>query len=42
MMDHGMFILAAYLVTVASVGGLLVVSWTRMRRAERAIEEERR
>ncbi len=34
-MDHGPFILAAYLVTLALVGGLLANSWAWMRRAER-------
>jgi len=41
-MDHGPFIVAAYLVTIAGIGGMLAASWIRMRRAERAIEEERR
>ncbi|MGL6043911.1 MAG: heme exporter protein CcmD [Sandaracinobacteroides sp.] len=35
------FIIAAYAVTIGGLGGLLVWSLIRMRRAERAVEGER-
>jgi heme exporter protein CcmD len=41
-MDHTPFIVAAYAVTLLATGGLLGASWVRMRRAERAIGEDRR
>ncbi len=40
-MDHTPFIAAAYAFTILGTGGLLAVSWIRMRRAERAIDEGR-
>lgn len=41
-MPHLPFIIAAYAVTVAGLGGLLVASLVRMRRAERAAAGEGR
>ncbi len=35
------FIVAAYVVTVAGVGTMLLASWARMRRAERRLESDR-
>lgn len=37
-MNHWPFILAAYAVVTAGVGGLSVVSWLAMRRAEHAAD----
>jgi hypothetical protein len=37
-MNHWPFILAAYAVTVIGVGGLSLLSWLAMRRAERAVD----
>ncbi|WP_448579544.1 heme exporter protein CcmD [Thermaurantiacus sp.] len=34
-MTHGPFILGAYLVALFAIGGLVILSWLRMRRAER-------
>jgi heme exporter protein CcmD len=34
-MTHGPFILGAYLVAFLAIGGLVILSWLRMRRAER-------
>lgn len=39
-MPHLPFIVAAYAVTLGGVGGLLVWSLLRLRRAERALEGE--
>ncbi len=35
-MTHADFIVPAYLLTIAGLFGLLIVSWVRMRAAERA------
>ncbi|MGQ5701472.1 heme exporter protein CcmD [Sandaracinobacteroides sp. A072] len=35
-LPHLPFILLSYLVTLAGIGGFLLISWRRMRRAERA------
>ena len=40
-MDHAPFIFAAYAVTILGAGGLLITSWVKLRRAERAVDEER-
>lgn len=37
-MNHWPFILAAYAVVVAGVGGISLASWLEMRRAERAAD----
>ena len=37
-MNHWPFILAAYAVVVAGVGGLSLASWLAMRNAERAVD----
>lgn len=37
-MNHWPFILAAYAVVAAGVGGLSLASWLAMRKAERASE----
>jgi heme exporter protein CcmD len=39
-MAHGPFILAAYGITLISLGGFLVATFLRLRRAERAVEDE--
>jgi heme exporter protein CcmD len=39
-MPHLPFIVAAYAVTIGGLGGLLVWSLLRMRRAERAVERD--
>lgn len=41
-MPHLPFIIAAYAVTLGGLGGLLVLSLVRMRRAERAVSGEER
>ena len=41
-MIHAEFIVPAYALTIAGLGGLLLVSWLRMRAAERAAEKLRR
>ncbi|WP_199553890.1 heme exporter protein CcmD [Sandaracinobacteroides hominis] len=41
-MPHLPFIIAAYTFTLVALGGLLVWSLTRMRRAERALEDGER
>ncbi len=41
-MPHLPFIIAAYAVTLGGLGGLLVLSLVRMRRAERAVSGEGR
>ena len=40
-MPHFPFIAAAYGITIALLGGFLIWSLWRMRRAERAVEEKR-
>ena len=40
-MTHGEYIYPAYALTVAGLAGLFVVSWLRMRAAERAADELR-
>lgn len=37
-MNHWPFIIAAYAVFVAGVGGLSLASWRAMRKAERAVD----
>ncbi len=37
-MNHAEFIIPAYALTVAGLVGLLLVSWLRMRAAERAAD----
>lgn len=39
-MPHTPFLVAAYAITLISLFGLLGLSWHRMRRAERALEDE--
>lgn len=34
-MSHWPYIVASYVLTVAGMGGLALVSWVRMRKAER-------
>ena len=34
-MNHTPFIFGAYLIALFAIGGLVVLSWIRMRRAER-------
>jgi heme exporter protein CcmD len=41
-MDQQAFVWAAYAVTLSGLGAMLGLSWRRMRRAERALERERR
>jgi heme exporter protein CcmD len=41
-MNHWPFILAAYGIVAAGMALLIAASWRAMRRAERAIEEQRR
>jgi heme exporter protein CcmD len=41
-MNHWTFVTAAYAVTIAATAGILIQSWTAMRRAERAAEALRR
>ncbi len=41
-MPHLPFLVAAYAVALAGLGGLLAHSLWRLRRAERALEERRR
>ena len=40
-MTHAEFIVPAYVLTIAGLAGLVVVSWVRMRAAERAAERAR-
>jgi hypothetical protein len=40
-MNHWAFVIAAYAVTLAGTGGLLVLSYAGMRRAETAAERLR-
>lgn len=37
-MNHWPFILAAYAIVIAGVGGLSLASWLAMRKAERAAD----
>ncbi len=39
-MPHLPFIVAAYTVTLGGLGALLMLSWRRMKRAERALDGE--
>ena len=41
-MNHAEYIVPAYALTVAGLVGLLVVSWFRMRTAERAADAMRK
>ena len=38
-MNQWAFVIAAYVVTVAGVGGLVIASWLAMRRAEARLDE---
>lgn len=40
-MPHTPFLVAAYVITLVALLSMLGWSWRRMRRAERALEEER-
>ncbi|MFA7439585.1 MAG: heme exporter protein CcmD [Sphingomonadaceae bacterium] len=40
-MDHTPFIFLSYVLTLSGVGGLLLASWRRLRRAERRLERLR-
>lgn len=41
-MSHWPYIIATYVLTIAGMGGLALVSWLRMRRAEADAEAFRR
>lgn len=41
-MNHWPFVIAAYAVTLAGAGGLVLWSWSAMRRAEREGEKLKR
>jgi hypothetical protein len=41
-MSHGPYLVASYVLTLAGMGALVLVSWLRMRKAEQDAEAVRR